>query len=215
MRRKAAEDGDAGKGCWIWRTFRWRGEGGSRWDGGFAWGQIEGSRSHDFISRVSSSSSLPVWTPQPLRAASRAERSARSIIQSLAHPSTTSFLRSGLDRHQSTPNPPRSIANQYPNQCRINSGHIFSLLQTCNKMTFLLLPAALIRAFTITARDMCLFGMPWMRREGACSLAFEGSQSDLVSRSPEEEANCVRLAHFGEDAPSSCRNPKSILALQF
>jgi hypothetical protein len=45
-------------------------------------GQIEESRSHDFISRVSSSSSLPVWTPQPLQAASRAERSARSIIQS-------------------------------------------------------------------------------------------------------------------------------------
>ena len=33
------------------------------------------------------------------------------------------------------------------------------------------------------------------------ALLLEGSQSDLVSRSPEEEANCVRLAHFGEDAP--------------
>jgi hypothetical protein len=44
-------------------------------------GQVEESRSHDFISRASSSS-LSVWTPQPLQAASRAERSARSIIQS-------------------------------------------------------------------------------------------------------------------------------------
>ena len=82
-------------------------------------GIVEGSGSHDFISRASSSS-LPVWTPQPLQAASRAERSARSIIQSLPHLSTTSFLGSGLERDQSTPNPLQSIANQY----RINAASI-------------------------------------------------------------------------------------------
>jgi hypothetical protein len=36
---------------------------------------------------------------------------------------------------------------------------------------FRLLHAALIRAFTRTARDKCLFGMPWIGRAGACSLA--------------------------------------------
>jgi hypothetical protein len=133
MRRKAAEDGDAGKGCWIWRTFRWRGDP----HGGFARGQIEGSRSHDLIPRASPSSSLPVWTPQPLQAASRAERSARSIMQSLSHLSPTSFLRSGLDGHQSTPNRPQSIANQY----RINAESIHNVFwHFCRRATKRLSP---------------------------------------------------------------------------
>lgn len=48
------------------------------------------------------------------------------------------------------------------------------------------------------------------------ALLLEGSQSDLVSRSPDEEANCVRLAHFGgEGVPKFHCNFSPLEDLQF
>jgi hypothetical protein len=49
------------------------------------------------------------------------------------------------------------------------------------------------------------------------ALLLEGSQSDLVSRSPKEQANCVPLDHFGgEGAVKLQKNhPASRCALHF